>query len=146
MACSYLKERGYEILERNFRRKWGEIDIICRKYEEKRPMFHVEHRGNDEESVPRGTIFKRLHGKNTLKRQKSGKLVFIEVKTLRSSVLRPEENVTVAKQRKLIRTCELYLEEKHINLESDWQIDVLAIILSNINSPPVIRHIEQAVY
>ncbi len=30
LATKYLKKRGYEILERNFRsRRWGEIDIVA---------------------------------------------------------------------------------------------------------------------
>lgn len=28
-ACNYLSEKGYEIIERNFRRGYGEIDIIA---------------------------------------------------------------------------------------------------------------------
>ena len=31
IACMYIKERGYTIVERNHTRKWGEIDIIARK-------------------------------------------------------------------------------------------------------------------
>ena len=30
-ACAYLVRRGYEILERNFRRRCGEVDVIARK-------------------------------------------------------------------------------------------------------------------
>lgn len=30
-ACTYLKHRGYKILERNFRNRGGEIDIIAEK-------------------------------------------------------------------------------------------------------------------
>lgn len=29
-ACEYLKKKGYTILERNFRKSYGEIDIIAR--------------------------------------------------------------------------------------------------------------------
>gem|GEM_PF-617732 len=28
-ACEMLEGKGYEILERNYRKKWGEVDIIC---------------------------------------------------------------------------------------------------------------------
>ena len=28
LACQYLKNKGFQIIERNFRRPWGEIDII----------------------------------------------------------------------------------------------------------------------
>ncbi len=31
LAVDYLKEKGYEILERNFQNKWGEIDIVAEK-------------------------------------------------------------------------------------------------------------------
>jgi len=30
-ACDYLKGKGYEIIEQNFKNKIGEIDIICKK-------------------------------------------------------------------------------------------------------------------
>ncbi len=30
-ACKYLKKKGYRILERNFRKRYGEIDIIAQK-------------------------------------------------------------------------------------------------------------------
>ncbi|MBI1974428.1 MAG: YraN family protein [Candidatus Zambryskibacteria bacterium] len=31
IACSFLEKRSFEIIERNYSRKWGEIDIIARK-------------------------------------------------------------------------------------------------------------------
>lgn len=31
IAVEYLKKKGYKILERNFRKGYGEIDIICTK-------------------------------------------------------------------------------------------------------------------
>lgn len=31
IAVKYLKDNGYKILERNFLKKWGEIDIIVQK-------------------------------------------------------------------------------------------------------------------
>lgn len=29
-ACEYLVDRGYKIIERNFREPWGEIDIVAK--------------------------------------------------------------------------------------------------------------------
>lgn len=31
IAVKYLRNKGYLVIERNFRRKYGEIDIICKK-------------------------------------------------------------------------------------------------------------------
>lgn len=31
IACRFLVRRGFKIIERNYRRKWGEIDIIAEK-------------------------------------------------------------------------------------------------------------------
>lgn len=33
LAVRYLESKGYKILERNYTRKWGEIDIVCIKGE-----------------------------------------------------------------------------------------------------------------
>ena len=30
LAAAYLQNQGYEILERNWGNKWGEIDLVCR--------------------------------------------------------------------------------------------------------------------
>jgi putative endonuclease len=35
-ACNFLKNLGFSIIERNFWRKWGEIDVIARKGNELR--------------------------------------------------------------------------------------------------------------
>ncbi len=29
-ACGYLVEKGYKIIERNYRERWGELDIVAR--------------------------------------------------------------------------------------------------------------------
>ncbi len=31
IACGFLKNRRFRIIERNYRKKWGEIDIIAKK-------------------------------------------------------------------------------------------------------------------
>lgn len=30
LACEYLMNNGYKIIERNYRQKWGELDIIAK--------------------------------------------------------------------------------------------------------------------
>jgi len=31
VACNYLEKHGFSILERNYTKKWGEIDIVAQK-------------------------------------------------------------------------------------------------------------------
>lgn len=31
VACMFLEKHGYKIIDRNYRKKWGEIDIIAQK-------------------------------------------------------------------------------------------------------------------
>ena len=31
LACRFLAERGFKIVERNYRKKWGELDIVAEK-------------------------------------------------------------------------------------------------------------------
>ena len=50
-AAEFLKEKGYEILEKNYRCKFGEIDIVAR---EKAVLVFVEvkHRKNSDAGNP----------------------------------------------------------------------------------------------
>ena len=45
IAVRYLEEKGYQILERNFRCRYAEIDIIAKK-EEMIIFFEVKYRKN----------------------------------------------------------------------------------------------------
>lgn len=161
VAYKYLKNKGYTILDRNFRKKWGEIDIIC--------TINIKKIGESLNIVPRGTIWskiKRFFAENKKVRIKNnnnvphgtinrnnpspllgtGKIVFIEVKTTQSKLLRPEENVTPAKQKILIRSCQLYLSSNNYSLDTDWQIDVIGILLDRKTGKAKVEHIERAVY
>ena len=41
VACKFLMKQGYSILERNYTKKWGEIDIVAQK-KEKRYFIEVK--------------------------------------------------------------------------------------------------------
>lgn len=148
IACKYLQNKGYQIIERNFRRKWGEIDIVCRKNFIHNSQFYPQ--------VFHKTLAQRLlEGvKNVLwvtkncstDIKKGERIVFVEVKALKSESLNPEDNVTPAKQRKLIRTCELYMTSKRFDVDTDWQIDVVAIKIDPATKKASVNHIENAVY
>ena len=46
-VVQHLEQRGYEILDRNWRRKWGELDIVAKK---DGAVIFVEVKANRDES------------------------------------------------------------------------------------------------
>ncbi len=101
IAENYLREKGYQILDRNYfsristgpRR--GEVDIVVKK--------------ND--------IISFIEVKT--------------LRLAQSESFSPEEKVDFGKQRKLVKTAESWLMKKKIPLNSKWQIDVIATELDS---------------
>lgn len=52
MACDYLINKGYSILERNYRNRLGEIDIIAESPENVLVYCEVKYRSNSEHGTP----------------------------------------------------------------------------------------------
>ena len=106
LAVKYLKIKGYEILERNFQMKVSnflksEIDIIAK---EEDIVHFVEVK-----------TLRQAQGKTL--RQVQGKEFF------------PEEKVNFEKKKKIIRAAETWLSKNKIPLDSQWQIDIIAIVI-----------------
>jgi putative endonuclease len=103
IACNYLRKKGFLILETNYLKKWGEIDIISRETRNNKVTFHfveVKTVSYETKAHLEGAI---SHGG-----------------------WRPEENVTREKLQKMHRTIESWIMEgRHLNV--DWQIDVIAV-------------------
>ena len=72
-------------------------------------------------------------------------LVFVEVRTKRSSEFgSPEESITPAKMDKLRRVAAHYCQT-HDDVPASWRIDVVAVELDRRNRPLRMEHIENAV-
>ena len=114
-ACKFLMKRGFTIIERNYRKKWGEIDIIAKN---KNILHFVEVKTVSREnirSVPHETF----------------------------EEYRPEENVHPKKIERLSRTVQTYLLEK--KYEGEWQFDVLAVFLDLKHREAKCRYMEDIV-
>jgi len=114
-ACVFLVKRGFQIIEQNYWKKWGEIDIVAKN---KDILHFVEVKTVSREnlrSVPCETI----------------------------DEYRPEENVHPKKLERLSRTIQTYLLEK--NYEGDWQFGVIAVFLDVKNREAKCRFIEDVV-
>ena len=73
-------------------------------------------------------------GEIDLVMQDGEELVFVEVKTRQSNAFgNPEESVTRRKLERILRMAQIYLKKE--GLECPWRIDVVAINLSEKQSP-----------
>ena len=110
VACNYLENLGFTVIERNYLKKWGEIDIIATK---------------------------------------SGKLHFIEVKSVTGLEYRPEENVSGLKVKRLKRVIQTYLAENirqhHRESEVVFEFHVIAIVFDRVSHVPTVRFLENII-
>lgn len=116
VALKYLREKGYQILERNFRKKWGEIDLVVLKTKGK--------------ILPKGESLVFVEVKTAL-----NPYAFLA-----------SQNVHFKKQRRLINAARSYLKEKKISPEMPWQIDVLTVGYDQATGLCQVNHIENAVW
>jgi len=109
LACKYLQNKGFSICERNYTKKWGEIDVIAIKS----GITHFfEVKSVSCESFPSNTV------------KKSG---FYDPRFIYDRY-RPEDQVGPQKQKRLIKTIKTYINQNEIG---DWQFDVLCIFLNH---------------
>jgi len=117
VAVEYLKRHGFSIRDVNFARKTGELDIIARGPEN------------------------------------GGTLHFVEVKTILTDEFPKEDgqhdeydpslNLHEVKLRKVARTAEWYVLEKH--WEGEWQVDGCLVWLRRHDGQALVRYLPQLV-
>jgi putative endonuclease len=116
LAAEFLKSQGYQIIDRNVRTPYGEIDLIARR------TYQVQ---------------------TTL--QLSPFTLFVEVKTRSSTAYGyPEQAVTRKKRQHLLDSAQEYIR-LHPELDGDWRVDVIAILRAPGNAPPQIHVFENAI-
>lgn len=125
IAEKYLKNKGYQILDKNYsfrilgNGQKGEIDLVAKK----------------------GEVFSFIEVKTStlsnLKNKQGG---------FRQEVFPPELRVNLQKKRKLIKTAESWLMKKGVLQNQKWQIDVISVTVDQDNKKAKIRHFENAIF
>lgn len=106
IAIKYLKNKNFKIIERNYTKPVGEIDIIAEKdtiiyfIEVKSAVTHETIK-----NVSRETITSKFN-------------------------IKPEENFHKFKLEKMMRTINSYLLEKSVSYETDWKVALICVYLS----------------
>lgn len=99
LARTFLVKRGYFIVETNYLKTFGEIDIVARRW------------GID-----------RLHFIEV-------KAVSCEIigNSVSRETIRPEENIHPYKIQRFSRAIEMYLVERKISHETSYQVDLITV-------------------
>ncbi len=109
LACRFLVKRGFDVIERNYLKKCGEIDIIAKN---KGKIHFIEVKSVSCETIP---IISGLPAQ-------AGE-------TSNNGDFRPEDNVHPWKLQRLAKTIQIYLVEKNVSDETDWQFDVITVYI-----------------
>ena len=102
LACTFLMKHGFEVICRNYRKKFGEIDIVARK-------------------LGKGSI--------AFFEVKTVTCVTFDVLS-REAGHKPEDNVHEAKRRRLAKTIECYLLQHFKTSEYPWEFGVITVYIN----------------
>ncbi|MDR3519798.1 MAG: YraN family protein [Candidatus Pacebacteria bacterium] len=116
VAVKFLMKHNFSILERNYTKKWGEIDVITEKDSK---LYFIEVK-----SVARETLDNVLH---------------------ETSDYRPEDNMHPWKLKRLSRTIQTYLLSNKVPEEKEWQLDLLVVFLDMKNRKAKIKTISDVI-
>jgi len=114
LACEYLVNNGYNILGRNYRINFGEIDIIAQKKQ--------NFLGKNDKTIHFVEV-KALGGQT-------------------SQCFYPEEHVNYKKQNKLKRLAEIWLSKNKVKENTPYQIDIIAVSFDHKTNEPKLNYFE----
>jgi len=120
IACKFLMKHGFEIVERNYSKKWGEIDIVARKGDK---LHFIEVKSVTRES-----------------------LQHLRPET---DDYRPEDNLHPWKLKRLSRVIQTYLlgykRNRSVSYETDWQFDVIVVYIDIKTGEEKIDYLENII-
>ena len=108
IAVKFLTKHNFSILDRNYTKKWGEIDVVAEKSEK---LYFVEVK-----SVTSTSNWILSDRKNNVNRETNDNY-------------HAEDNMHPWKMKRLSRTIQTYLLDKKIPEEKEWQVDLLVVYL-----------------
>jgi len=111
IAERFLVKHNFSVLDRNYTKKWGEIDIIAEK---KSKLYFIEVK-----SVSRETL------------EDVNREILDQYK--------PEDNMHPWKLKRMARTIQTYLLSNKIPDEKEWQVDLLVVFLDLKNKKAKVK-------
>lgn len=119
VAEKYLKNKGFYIMDRNYRKKWGELDIIAQKD----GIIHF---------VEVKTVSRKSYGTKGIFEQEINNY-------------RPEDNMHPWKIGRLRRAMQTYLLEKYKSKEPEWRFSLACVFLDQERRFAKVKFIENLI-
>ncbi len=107
IAVKFLVKHDFLILDRNYTKKWGEIDIIAEKANK---LYFIEVKSVSRETL--NTFIPKSFNDSDERYQH-----------------RPEDNMHPWKLKRLSRTIQTYLLSERIPDDKEWQVDLIVVYL-----------------
>jgi putative endonuclease len=117
VAAKYLENKGFFIIDRNYRKKWGELDIISKK----------------------DGVLHFVEVKTVSRKSYSGKF------EQEINNYRPEDNMHPWKLQRLRRALQTYLLEKYRSKEPPWQFDLACVFLDQEKRVAKVKFMENII-
>lgn len=104
VVSMFLMKQGFRIIERNYWRPWGEIDIVARDIKDN--SYHFVEVKSVTRDIDKADL---------------------------DSDYSPADNMTSGKRDRLSRVIQTYVSENRLG-ESDWQVDVALVYLDKYSN------------
>lgn len=119
IAVKYLKNKGFTVIERNYLKKCGEIDIIAQKGAD---LHFIEVKSVSYENPPQyiGTSYA-------------------------ADAHRPEDNIHPQKIKRLARVIQVYLSSKYQKGEPKWTFDAITVRLNTKTRQARVKFLENLI-
>ncbi len=125
IATEFLERKGFTIIDTNYNKKWGEIDIVALAphknivTRERRLVHFIEVKSKSSNIVD---LDKKLSYEN----KKGSKIATDSVSYETKDEFRPEEMLHSRKIQRLRRVVQTYILEKSVE---NWQFDVIIVYI-----------------
>jgi len=158
IAEKFLKNKGFKIVDRNYTRKWGEIDIITKKgtklhFIEVKTVSRITPNTTNSSNPgvePPDSNINPAHTKTLTDRYgtESDKKTDIDNvirETKNNDIYRAEDNMHPWKLKRMSRAIQTYLMSNNALEDIDWQVDLYVVKLDIINKKAVIEVVKDIV-
>ena len=120
LASLFLMKHGFEILERNYLKPWGEIDIVARK---NKTLHFVEVK----------SVSCEIRQNN------------VSRETVTHETVRPEENMHENKLERLKRVIQTYITDQRISRETPFQLDLITVRIDTDSKTALVESFDNVV-